>query len=239
MKKIIFLGLFLSLNVHAFKYSPMIATINVDKNKSILGVLTNEGDLPIAVQLTPKKRDVDVNGKETLVDELDDLAIYPPQVIVPGKGKKTFKITYIGKNLGSSEKSYRVVAEESPVDLNPIKTIASNISFKVRYHSALYVSPKNTKSAVEVTSVSRDGKRLKVLLTNSGNRHQNLNKLKVFILKNAGDKNPIVIDGQKDLRGITTENILANSQRVFYLNRAEIAAKFDSNYIVRIEFAKD
>lgn len=239
VKTLIVLSFLFSFNVYAFKITPMISTIEYGQGKkSTVGMVINEGMLPVAIQLTAFDRKIDENGIETKVENLDDINIYPPQLIVPPHSKKSFKITYVGPSVGEIEKSYRVLAEESPVDLNPIKLNTSNIKFKVSYLAALYVAPKNAKSNITIKSVSKEAKRLKLVIENSGNRHQNLTRARLQLLRQE-DNHALLTLETKDLAGLAGENIFPKSQRIFYVNDQGFVNKYTPAYKVNLHFDKD
>jgi fimbrial chaperone protein len=239
LKSFLLVILFLINTAHAFKLTPMVNTIDLRPGKNTtLGTIYNENNLPAAIQLTVFKRSINLEGKESQIEEFDEVNVYPPQVIVPPMGKKTFKITYTGSNIVKVERSYRVLAEESAVDLNPIKIETSGIKFKVSYSSALYVTPKNARSNVVVKSISKVGKKIKLLVENTGNRHQNMNNLKVSFFKNEKDTSPIVMEN-KELKGMAGENILAETVREFNIDKVSVVNVVDSSYIAKLSFDKD
>ena len=245
MKKSMFILLFFSLKAHAFNLSPINKTIDLGSGKkSFIGRLTNEGFIPVAIQLKALKRSMDINGTEVSTEEFDEIDIYPPQIIIPAQGEKTFKVTYRGKDSLQTEKNFRISAEESPVDFDPIKKEGSRIKIGFRYLSSLYVSPKNATSNVKIKTFSKEDKRLKFIIENSGNKHQVLKGLRLTFLKNEQDTNPLIINVKNKtdagvLKGFAAENVLAKSDRIFYINDLKIVRDVDASFIVRIEFDRD
>lgn len=196
----------------------MITQMTYPGGATSSAVIYNESVLPVAIQLTALKRNIDKRGLEKNEEEFDDISVYPPQIVVPPNSKKTFKIVYTGKPLTDKELSYRVLVEESPVDLNPIKIKGSGIKFKVRYMTAVYVTPKNASSDVTVKGISREKGKFILTLVNTGSKHQLLNNLKVTF-KHKGLS--VSLD-KRELKGVTGENILSKSERSFVLDSASI-----------------
>ena len=97
----------------------MSATIGVDKkNNSVLFYLENDTEQPIAVTATVLARSMDVNGNEKNEKCDDELMAYPSQLIIPANEKRSIKVSWIGKMPPEIEKSYRLIAEQLPIDID-------------------------------------------------------------------------------------------------------------------------
>lgn len=214
MKLIIFIfTITFSLSTLAFKFSPMSQTLNPAKDKNSIFVLENDSNEPIAVQMTIAKRLMDIHGKEIQEEEKKAVTIYPDQLIVPPGEKRSIKVSWNedSKNKLSAEQAYRIIAEQLPIDLSKNKKKGANIKVLLRYVAAFYVTSDEFESKVNVSSIETSKDQIKFVLENSGNMHQVLTKLSMSF--KSGDKT-IEIPSES-LKGMSGENILANSKREF------------------------
>ena len=231
----IFFSFFISLNSYAFKFSPMSTSIGIkDKANSTLFYLENDSDQPIAVTATLMKREMDKNGVETNTKIGDELILYPSQLIIPANEKRSVKVTWVGKTIPSSELSYRLVAEQLPIDIEKDKKQKASIKVLLRYVAALYVNAGDFKSEVSLKKLDVDDKNVSFTFSNTGKAHQVLSNLE---LKVTGKKTlDLVAD---DLKGLTGENILAESERVFKLPKTGKLKDIQAEDKVKINFEKD
>ncbi len=199
--------------LYAFNFSPMSQSIELGEGKK--GgqfMLENEGATNIAVELTVKERQMDEHGEETLVDT-KDIAIFPPQIIIPPHEKRTIRVTFNSKEELQSEKSYRVIAEQLPLKVDKKTKDQAGIQMLMKFVAALYATPAGAKSEVKVLSQTSNGKELVLLLENKGNKHQLLNN-PVLKYLHEGAKGEFK---SSELPGLVGENILANSKRKFVI----------------------
>ena len=235
---ILIISILISTNTHAFKYTPISSEISFDKKKtSVFSTVKNETMLPIAIQVKALKRIVNEEGVETNPSEEDDVIILPPQFVVPPKSNKTIKIIYVGNPPEDRELNYRIMVDESNVDLNPIK-ISSGFKFKVSYKASLYITPKNAKSEVVVKNFSIKNSVASLTLENIGNKRQVLNNLKLIFSKEKKDPAPLIIEGT-DLKGISDVNLLSKSKRTFYIKDATVVKKIKEGLKLSITFDKN
>jgi fimbrial chaperone protein len=231
--------LLLSFNSFAFKFSPMSATINIkNKDHSSLFYLENDSNQPIAIQVSAAVRTMDINGVETNTKILGtELAIFPSQVIIPANEKRSVKITWPGKEGLDNEIAYRVIAEQLPIDLEKGKNKKASIKVLLRYMAALYISNEDLSSDVKLLSMKKVENKLAFEFENSGKKHQVLANLH---LKITDEKKKKGIELTPDeLKGITGENILPQSKRIFFLPREGKLADVDLSSKLKISFEKD
>jgi fimbrial chaperone protein len=218
----------------------MVDTINSDdKKKFSIGFIENTGDLPIAVQLSSKKRDIDEHGVENLKDDNDDIIIFPEQLIVPPHDKKNFKLSYTGRP-SAKELYYRIVAEESSLNPDPIKLGHSGVSIKFSYHTSLYVCHEKAKPNIYIESFKRDTinkDQMLITVTNDGEKHQILNKVKITA-KGATNDKILILDAEqfKFLNGLA---ILAGNKVIVPVNYKEISSKIGDNFTLELYFDKN
>ena len=199
----------LLLLLTSFAFSPMSQSIQLDEGvKQIQYLIDNPTSEPMAVEIALKERIQKEDGtEETPVTK--DLAAFPPQLIVPPKEKRSIRITYMGTK-PKAEKSYRVVAEQLPLEVDGKKRKGSGIKMLLKYVAALYVNPGDTSASLQV-EVVENSKMLKLAVKNSGTMHAPLTKPVLTLTKG---KKKVILKGD-ELKGLAGENILAGNRRVF------------------------
>ena len=199
-----------------FSFSPMSQSIDLgEKQKGTQFLLENDGETKMAVELTVKERKLTEDGVETQVDT-KEISIFPPQVIIPPKEKRTIRVTWNGPSELQSEKNFRVIAEQLGLKVDEKTKNKSGIQMLMKYVAALYVTPDDAASKVTVESHSSDGKEIVLKIDNAGNKHQILGDPTISFEQN--DKK-VQIKAQ-DLKGLAGENVLANSKRVFKIKNS-------------------
>lgn len=202
----------------AFTFNPMSQSIDLGENqKSAQFFIENETDEKMAIELTVKERRMDEFGKETLPDT-SEVTVFPPQMIIPAKEKRTIRVNWLGSKDIKSERSFRVIAEQLPLKVDPKTKKKSGIQMLMKYMAALYITPKDAESKVKILSIQQEGENLKVHLENSGNKHQILTRPTITFEK--GKKKL----GPEELTGMTGENILAGSKRNFIIKKVKVPA---------------
>mgnify|MGYP001223441176 CR=1 FL=1 len=191
----------------SFSFSPMTETLDVSETDKVTFQIDNPTQKPIPVLITVKERVQLLDGKEKLPDT-SLIEAFPPQVIVPPKDKRSIKIKWKGKKELKGEKSFRVIAEQVPLNLDENKK--SGIQMLLKYQAALYVDNGKSKSNLEIKSF-KQAKVLKVTISNKGNKHQYLKNVKIFFEK----KDKRLELAMRELKQLEGQNILANSTRVF------------------------
>lgn len=197
----------------SFTFAPMSQTIELsDDRQAVQFFLENDGRASMAVELTVKERSMDQVGSETL-KATQEVKVFPPQVIIPAGEKRAIRVSYSGKKDLQIEKSYRVIAEQLPLNVDAQTKEKAGIQMLMKYVAALYVAPANTKSELKILSHSSNGKEIKLLIENSGGRHQLLN---APVLKYSEKDKKQEIKSQ-DLQGLAGENVLAGTKREFVI----------------------
>lgn len=205
--------LFVTPFIFAFKFNPMSQTIELgEKQKHAQFLIENESNESMAIDLSVLTRSMNETGKEELI-KTSELSIYPPQMIIPAKEKRTIRVTYKGEQNIPSEKAFRVVAEQLPLSVDPKIKKKSGIQMLMRYMAALYVSPKDSNYSLKAMTNSSTAKSLSVSISNEGNRHKILLRPELTFTKG---KEKWTLKGD-DLKTMDGENILAKSNRIFQL----------------------
>lgn len=227
-----------STNSYAFKFSPMSATIGIKENdNSSLFFLENESDQPIAVQISLAKREMDINGVEANPKIAGELTVYPTQLIIPANEKRSVKVFWSGKDKPASELAYRLIAEQLPIELEKSKSKKASIKVLLRYIAALYVKSDDFTSDILVKEIKVDPKSVSVTIINSGKKHQVLTNLSLKFI-NEKKKKEVLLEADS-LKGMTGENILPGTSRIFILPKTEKFSEISSSDKVKISFDKD
>lgn len=226
---------FISLNSYAFKFSPMSTSIGIkDKKNSTLFYLENDSDQPIAVTASLFKREMNREGVEVHQKIDGELAIYPSQLIIPPSEKRSVKVTWVGKTVPDKELAYRLVAEQLPIELDKNKKKKASIKVLLRYVAALYVEAEEYGSEVAVKNLEVDDKNVSFVVSNTGKKHQVLANLSMKI----SGKKELQLTSD-DLKGMSGENILAQSERVFRFPKTGKLKDIQAADKVKINFEKD
>lgn len=191
----------------SFSFTPMTKTLNIDKADKTQFQIQNTSNKPIPVVLKVLSRIQKSDGSEKL-PQTRDFQIIPPQVIVPPKDKRSIRLSYKGNKELDREASYRVVAEQVPLNVGEKKK--SGIEMLLKYQAALYVAKDEFQSKLDINKFEV-GQKLKVYIKNSGRAHQYLRNVQIAFLK---DENKISVS-KKDVESLEGQNILAGVERVF------------------------
>lgn len=241
MKRITFLvlfGLLFSLNSYAFKFSPMSTTIGVTpSSSSSLFYLENDTDQPIAVQVSLMNRVMDLSGVETNTKIGSELILYPSQLIIPANEKRSVKVTWSGAGIPEKELAYRLIAEQLPIELDKKKNQKASIKVLLKYVAAVYVSDDSYSSEAAIEEVKIQDKKVFITINNTGKKHQVLTNLNLKFI-NEKTKKEILIQAT-ELKGMTGENILANSKRQFVFSATGKFSEISSSDKVKISFEKN
>ncbi len=213
-----------------FQFSPLQSIFAVSGQKATQSFLvTNTGKKATAIQIKMVKRQVDLDGKEINTDADDDFILYPPQMLVKAGERQTVRVTWVGNASPTQELSYRIIAEQLPVDLTEIRQIqgSTTVAIKVlfKYIGSVYIAPPNVspnvslESAVCQVETDKTGKKdskLQLTFANQGTAHAILTDLRLNLSPIGKETIPVKLEA-KQLIGVNGENILAGSKRRFSL----------------------
>lgn len=137
------LTLFLLLAAHSlysFTLSPMVAEIELDGSQPRMRyTIYNDGATPIAVQMEVMRREIDVNGEESL-SPAEQIVAYPSQLVLGSGERRTVMVEWQGGDV-AVEQPFRVIAEQVPVDFRDNPESSARIRMNLRYIASLYVRP--------------------------------------------------------------------------------------------------
>jgi len=219
----------------AFQFVPISETFSpTGKDRIREFKVANDSNDPIAVELKVLKRKMDINGDDIL-DQAEDnnFVVFPAQIIVMGGNSKKVRVEWVGDQSIDVEQSYRIIAEQVPVDLEKRSgNHGAKVQVMLKYVGSLYVQSEGMKSKLLVHSASIEttgGKKvLKLVTENIGTRHT---IIKDPVLKLGG-----VQLVKEDLAGFYDNNALAQTKRTFSIPLPAklfgmASTSFDSNAI--------
>lgn len=216
----------------------MSSSIGVKGNdSSALYFLENDTDQSIAVQVNLVRREMDINGVESNPKISNELTLYPTQLIIPPNEKRSVKVAWVGKELPTKELAYRLIAEQLPIELEKNKNKKASIKVLLRYVAALYVKAEDYSPDIKVAEVKNVEKKISILIENIGKKHQVLANLNLkFIDEKKKKEILLTVD---DLKGMSGENVLADSKRIFIFPMTGKFSEISSTDKVKISFDKD
>lgn len=213
MHKIFFLALLLPTISWAFRLDPMVLNISVPGvTGSGTYTLENNTKDKVALQFEVRERVMDLNGKETR-PETKGFLIYPEQMSLNPGEKRNVRVTWTGEAKLETEKAYRFVASQLPIDFQGKEKAEAQkvkLKFLIEYVASLYLNPPGTKPKMKLKSGKLVKNNLELLLSNEGNAHQLLEHLKVSVKANG----KITKLDNKTLEEARTENILPHTERL-------------------------
>lgn len=208
MNRLIFL--FLPF-IFSFTFSPMSQTIDLgEKQKATQYLIENNSDQKMAVELSVKERKMDEKGEETLSDT-KEMAIFPPQIIIPPGDKRTIRVSWTGSEIPKTEKNFRVIAEQLDLKVDAKSKNKSGVKMLMKYMATLYLTPDEAEASLAISSFQSNGKELTFTIQNSGNLHKILAEPKLTFTHD--DKK--IQFATSELTGVAGENVLGNSRRTF------------------------
>jgi len=190
----------------------------------------NPGSNPIAMRLEMLERVVDEEGTESNPAAREHFTVFPTQFVLEAGQRRNIRVRYTGPENLEHEHSYRLLAEQLPVDLleserdssqdsqNNDQTGQGSIQVMFRYLASVFVVPPNASPPQPQVSVleraSGDDPGLLVSIENTGGRHVILTDLELELTLDDGSQRGVVPEA---LEGITGINLLAGSTRTHFL----------------------
>lgn len=201
---------------HGFTLVPISATVE-PKGYGVTASfrVENESSNRVAFQIKMVTRDMDEFGKETTLPATNLFTVFPPQGIISAGQKQNVRVVWKGTPSPTNELAYRIVAEELPVELEGEKS-ASHIKVLLRYMGTVYVRPKNCKSQLQISPVTRSSigntNAYEFSVSNHGTAHQGLVNPTLTLTDSQGNKTELRAE---QLPGVAGQNVLALHTRRF------------------------
>jgi fimbrial chaperone protein len=230
--------LFIVFSASAFSISPMSTSITPTAPGNLATFkVENESTSPIAVVIRIVTRSLDQNGVEKNEAITKDFVVFPARVVIQPNSSQNVKVQWKGPSTLPAELSFRVIAEQVPVDFTRDQTSGVKVLF--RYLASLYVSPAGiiAKPVLEnVTGgVANGTPGLLVRLRNDGTRH-GLLFTTVLRIKLPGQNQQLEFSG-KLMESIEGMNLLAKTSRIFFVpwNQAVAGTVYEGTFSASIE----
>ena len=217
----------------AFTFQPMIALFDATGPGSIQTfTVSNDGDASLAVRFMVLFRTVGPEGKEINEDAGNLFTIYPARVVVEPRSSSAVKLQWNGPANVASERAFRLVAENVPLDASAPS--ASGIKVLFRYIASIYVGKGSfapdlvwtVKGVKNVAGV----KGFNVEVLNRGKKH--VVAVSTFLSITAV-KGSVIKLGAKELGPLSGANYLPSQPLRIFIPREEAVpgktyvAKFD------------
>lgn len=148
----------LSAPVEAIDVTPIVTRVTPHAAQTGYRLsVKNTESMPITVEFTPFRMTVDENGKRTLVEEENDIILFPPQSIIPPNREQVIQVRYVGDPRLTEGRMYLIRAAQLPVPLASDTTqsvgATVNIAFNVNTH--LFISPDGAEPQLAVVESQR------------------------------------------------------------------------------------
>ncbi|AFZ03978.1 molecular chaperone [Calothrix sp. PCC 6303] len=226
--KILFSTIILMLGVQpalAFQLLPMSRTFTPSGTGATQSYqIVNDKKEALAVEVSIVQRKMDIDGVETYSDADDNFLIYPPQILLKPGEKQTVRVTWLGEANLSQEQTFRLVAQQVPVELNASQnnqaTTSGQVKILMRYMGSIFVRPVNIKQKVVLESIKQQNnnkgqEELVIILQNQGSGRAILKEPKLSV-KTSASNTPIALNSEQ-LKPINNTVILAGNKRRFVI----------------------
>ena len=209
-------ALFAATPAEAFRFTPIVQDFKPSGREAVKNfTVTNTTPGRLAVEIRMARRSIAPDGTETLTPEDKDFIVFPSQVALePGK-TQTVQVRWVGAPDPKAELSYRIIAEQLPVELDKTRQDVASIRLLIKYEGSVYVVPKGVKSEIQLEGLRRvtgkDGKaQLEVSLANRGSAHGIVRAPKLALTDSQGGH--LTLSGEA-VKGLDNVNILAGGMR--------------------------
>lgn len=228
--------------VFAFTFSPISQDFSPTGAGSIQSFrLENEGPDPIAVRISMLTRDLDADCREVNAPADSLFVVYPSRAVLRAGSVQAIRVQWKGPTDLTTEKCYRILVEQLPVDFGSQEKQKGSIRVLFRYLGAMYIVPPGARPDVVLESAmpaaDADGRTgLLLVLANRGTAHAILSELTVTVTSGAASgaaqKRSF---GPEELAGISGENLLPGTARRHFLALPEDFPRDDINVAFSFE----
>lgn len=193
-----------------------------DANRTFF--VTNTDNAVAAVEISVKTREHGLRGEETNKPADDEFVIFPSQVILQPGEEKVITMIYVGDTTLTTEKAYRVVIEQLPINVysKQQKDGSTNtIAVITKISKSIYVTPAGAKPELAMTKVELlDDGNVGVVVKNTGTAHRLIEKGTVTFLDASGNRMQNVELTVEALGN--GRNILAGEERQLIISKPEM-----------------
>lgn len=216
MKRLTLVAVLIAISVfcvYAFQFSPMEQTFEASgANAQKTYTIVNDSDDDIAIKLSVMVRGQDEEGNEIREKTSNEFQLSASQIIVKANSSYVIRVKYRGSSTVTTEKSYRLIAEQVSYSKGKDSESQSMFNFLYVYVTSLYVSPTKAVESVELQDIvareDEEGNRyLDVTISNKGNVHKILNGMVLQVTDPTGKT--VTLETSDQLLGLCGSNILA------------------------------
>jgi fimbrial chaperone protein len=173
--------------------------------------LENTNTEPAAVEISVKSRQMARNGEDVLGEADEQFSIFPAQVVLQPGQAQTIRVQYTGPASIDTERPFRLIAEQLPIDVGQAPQNGGRMRLLVKYVASVYVVPQNVKAVLSVQDVQAatdsQGQWLDVTVLNEGGTRKILRDARLVL-------GGTTLEGAA-VKGLAGENILAKTTRTF------------------------
>ena len=180
--------LFLALSgLYAYQLSPLSASYAArGRDSSRVYTVTNDSEVPIAIQFKAMKRILSPDGSESMQDGSQFFSIQPSKVIINPGDAALVRVQYRGPQ-PTRELAFRIVSEQIPLPVSAGNPYANDmISFLFVYSTSAYVEPTRVIERVSAKARNLSDGRLEVMIENIGSVHQILGNVVIDVMGSTG-----------------------------------------------------
>jgi len=228
-----FFLLLLAVDLYAYQLSPLSVTYSpsgIDSTKAY--TITNDSDLPIAIEVKAYKRFIDTDGNEYTELAPQYFSIQPAKMIIRPQSSQIVRVQYRGPKTVTKEMSFRIVSEQITYSQGAsLKQGNQMINFLFVYGTAAYVKPTKVIESVTGSAVYMDGK-IEITIANTGSVHQILDNLSVTI----SDQSKSYKLTEEELEGLKGVNLLTDTRLIKTIECPEMIGGA-SSYRVDVKYS--
>lgn len=145
-------------SARAIDVTPMVVRITPSgSNSSYRLSVKNTDDTPVTVELRAFRMEVDENGARTLTEEVNDLAIFPPQSIIPPNREQVVQVRYVGDPQAPA-RMYLVRIGQLPISFSSEGSQAAGAAVQVVFNVNTHVlmAPAGAQPDLQIDSTRRE-----------------------------------------------------------------------------------
>lgn len=196
--------------IFAYNVQPMVVEFKPSgPDATKVFYVENTYNEKLAVQVSVYTRSINENGEEKR-EETKNFVIYPDQLVIGPKEKRSVRATYVGPRDLKVQAPYRISFDQLPVDLKKKpQTQGAQVKFMFNYVTAVYISPDGVEAKLEIESQKKVGNILQVNFVNKGSAYKLLSHYDL-VLTSSDKEEHISAEDQKVVDGV---NLLPQSNR--------------------------
>jgi fimbrial chaperone protein len=185
----------ISTAVYAMTVQPVVIDLTTSgRGMSQVVTVENSFDRPLPVELRMETLDLTADGVKATGRDSGELAVFPPQALIPPGQRQNFRVQYVGDPALARSKHYFVTVAQLPVQTSDTQ---SNIQLLYNFQVLVSVSPDRAKPALKIggAEIGKDaeGKPVPVLtVSNAAAAHGYLSRGRLRVVQFGPDGKELV-----------------------------------------------